>query len=132
MAIISWKDIEKTKLFEYVKPYLTMKKSPEKIIQLVLEDIKADGKSFATLTEDEIRNLLKDWIREENSHQNETIMQELQRIINIEGYMDSPPRAIAQQLKLKFPEMSLENALKMVNDYFLQRTSEGGWSHENE
>ena len=131
MAIISWKDIEKTKLFEYVKSYLTMKKSPEEIIQIVLEDIKADGKSFATLTEDEIINLLKDWIREENSHQNETIMQELQRIINIEGYMDSPPRAIAQQLKLKFPEMSLENALKMVNDY-LQRTSEGGWSHENE
>ena len=131
MEIISWKDIEKTKLFEYVKSYLTMQKSPEKIIQLVLEDIKADGKSFTTLTEDEIRNLLKDWIREENSRQNETIMNELKRIINIEGYMDSPPRVIAHQLKLKFPEMSLENALKMVNDY-LQRTSEGGWSHENE
>ena len=131
MAIIRWEDIEKTQLFEYVKSYLTMKKSPEEIIQLVLEDIKDDDKSFATLTEDEIINLLKDWIREENSSQNETIMKELQRIINIDGYMDSPPRAIAQQLKLKFPEMSLENALKMVNDY-LQRTSEGGWSHENE
>ena len=79
----------------------------------------------------EIINLLKDWIREENSRQNETIMEELRRIINIEGYMDSPPRVIAQQLKLKFPEMSLDNALKIVNDY-LQRTSEGGWSHENE
>ena len=131
MAIISLVDKEKTILFEYVKPYLKMKKSPKKIIQVILEDIKADDKSFATLTEDEIINLLNDWIRKENSRQNETIMKELQRIINKEGYMDSPPKVIAHQLKLKFPEMSLENALKIVNDY-LQRTSEGGWSHENE
>ena len=131
MAIISWEDIEKTQLFKYVKPYLTMKKSPEDIIQLVLEEIKDDGKSFDTLTEGEIINLLKDWIRKENIRQKKSIMNELQRIINIEGYMASPPRAIAQQLKLKFPEMSLEDALKMVNDYF-HRTSKGGWSHENE